>query len=135
MQLILLRKQNSLNQKTKFQMLVVQQQKLHSLQLKIKYLIFAVQLKTNCDAKISELEKDHNLDHKLLIIIMTNMLLLQTLILQLLVFLIQDQHKDLIIKTVFDNKLSSINRKITANKAKYLLAENELKKLKTFYQS
>ena len=33
-------------------------------------------------------------------------------------------------KTDFDAKLSSLNRKITINKTKYLLVENELKKLK-----
>ena len=31
--------------------------------------------------------------------------------------------------------MSSLNRKITANKPKHLLVENELKKLKTFYSS
>ena len=36
---------------------------------------------------------------------------------------------NLILKTDFDSKLSSLNRKI---KSKYLLAENELNKLKTF---
>ena len=35
-------------------------------------------------------------------------------------------------KTHFDAKLSSLNKKITANKSKNLLAVNELKKLKTF---
>ena len=35
-------------------------------------------------------------------------------------------------KTDFDAKLSSLNRKITSNKSKHLLVENELKKLKTF---
>ena len=39
---------------------------------------------------------------------------------------------NLITKTVFDAKLSSLNRKITANKSKNLLVENESKKLKTF---
>ena len=39
---------------------------------------------------------------------------------------------NLITKTDFDAKLSSLNRKITANKSKHLLVENELKKLKTF---
>ena len=38
-------------------------------------------------------------------------------------------------KTDFDAKLSSLNRKITANKTKHLLVENELKKLKTFDSS
>ena len=35
-------------------------------------------------------------------------------------------------KTDFDAKLSSLNRKITANKSKHFLVENELKKLKAF---
>ena len=39
---------------------------------------------------------------------------------------------NLITRTDFDGKLSSLNRKITANKSKDLLIENELKKLKTF---
>ena len=39
---------------------------------------------------------------------------------------------NLIIKTDFDAKLSSLNRKITSNKIKHLLIENKLKKLKTF---
>ena len=34
-------------------------------------------------------------------------------------------------KIDFDAKFSSLNRKITANKTKHLLVENELKKLKT----
>ena len=38
-------------------------------------------------------------------------------------------------KTDFDAKLSSLNRKITANKSKHLLVENEFKKLKTFDSS
>ena len=39
---------------------------------------------------------------------------------------------NLVTKTDFDAKLSSLNRKITSNKTKHLLIENELKKLKTF---
>ena len=39
---------------------------------------------------------------------------------------------NLITKTDFDAKLSSINRNITANKSKNLLVGNELNKLKTF---
>ena len=35
-------------------------------------------------------------------------------------------------KTDFDAKLSSLNRKFTANKSKNLLVENEFKKLNTF---
>ena len=39
---------------------------------------------------------------------------------------------NLITKTNFDAKLSRFNRKITPNKSKHLLVENELKKLKIF---
>ena len=42
---------------------------------------------------------------------------------------------DLITKTEFDSRLSKLNRKITANKSKHLLVENELNKLKTFDSS
>ena len=38
----------------------------------------------------------------------------------------------MITKTDFDAKLWSLNRKITTNKTKHLLDENELGKLKTF---
>ena len=40
---------------------------------------------------------------------------------------------NLMTKTDFYAKLSSLNRKNTSNKSKDLLVENELKKLKTFY--
>ena len=39
---------------------------------------------------------------------------------------------NLITKTDFDAKLLSLNRKITQNKSKHLLVENDFKKLKTF---
>ena len=42
---------------------------------------------------------------------------------------------NLITKTDFDATLSSLNRKITANKTKHLLVENKLNKLKTFDMS
>ena len=38
-------------------------------------------------------------------------------------------------KTDFDAKLSGLNKKITQNKIKHLLVENELNKLKTFDMS
>ena len=38
----------------------------------------------------------------------------------------------MITKTDFDSKLSSLNRKITADKSKQLISENELKKLRAF---
>ena len=42
---------------------------------------------------------------------------------------------NLITKTDFDAKLSTLNRKITSNKTRHLLVENELKKLKSFDSS
>ena len=42
---------------------------------------------------------------------------------------------NLITKADFDAKLSSLNGKITSNKSKHLLVENELKRLKTFDSS
>ena len=42
---------------------------------------------------------------------------------------------NLIRKADFDFKPSSLNRKITSNKSKHLLVENELKKLKIFDSS
>ena len=42
---------------------------------------------------------------------------------------------NLITKTYFDAKLSSLNRKITQNKSKLLLVENILNKLKNFDSS
>ena len=42
------------------------------------------------------------------------------------------EQTNLITKTDFDTKLSSLNRKVTGNKVKYLLVENELKKLEAF---
>ena len=41
----------------------------------------------------------------------------------------------MITKTDFDGKLSGLNRKITKNKSKHLLVENELNKLRTFDSS
>ena len=41
----------------------------------------------------------------------------------------------MITKIEFDATLSALNREITANKSKHLLAENELNKLKTFNSS
>ena len=39
--------------------------------------------------------------------------------------------ENLITKTNFDAKLTTLTRKITSNKSKHLLVESELKKLKT----
>ena len=42
---------------------------------------------------------------------------------------------NLIAKTDFDAKLSSLNKNVTKNKTRHLLVENELKKLKNFGSS
>ena len=74
-----------------------------------------------------------SLKRNLLIIIMTNiLLLLQFNTFAASVFNTRLAQANLITKTDFDPKLSSRNRKISANKSKHLLVENELKQLKTF---
>ena len=51
------------------------------------------------------------------------------------VFNVRLAQANLISKTDFDAKLSSLNRKVTQNKTKHLLVKNDLKKLKTFDSS
>ena len=51
------------------------------------------------------------------------------------VFNVRLAQANLITKTDFNAKLLSLNRKITQNKPKHLLIENELNKLKTFDSS
>ena len=70
-----------------------------------------------------------NLRQNLLIITMTNTLLLQRLNkFSAQVFNARLAQANLIRKTDFVAKLPSLNRNITANKTKYLLVENALKK-------
>ena len=52
-------------------------------------------------------------------------------ILLLLNLINQNEHR-VSNKNRFDNKLSSLHRKITTSKTKHLVVENELKKFKTF---
>ena len=67
---------------------------------------------------------------------MTNIFILQSLIkLAANVFNARLAQATLITKTDFDTKLWSLNRKITQNKTKHLLVENELNSLKTFDSS
>ena len=47
----------------------------------------------------------------------------------------RDKKVNLVTKTDFDAKLSSLNRKITKNKIDQLLVQNDFKKLKTFDSS
>ena len=67
-----------------------------------------------------------SLKRNLLIIIMINILLLQTLAAD--VFNARLAKTNLITKTDFDATFSSLNRKNIANKSENLLVENELKK-------
>ena len=67
-----------------------------------------------------------SLERNLLIIIMINILLLQTLAAD--VFNARLAKTNLITKTDFDATFSSLNRKNIANKSENLLVENELKK-------
>ena len=83
--------------------------------------------KIGYDTKISELEKkltDHN-HGKYITTTEFNTLLAS-------VFNATLAQANLITKTDFDAKVSSLNRKITANKTNNLHVENELKNLKTF---
>ena len=86
--------------------------------------------KTHSNTKITEIEKklsDHNHD-KYITTPEFNTLAAD-------VFNARLAQANLITKTDFDAKLSSLNRKITQNKSKHLLVENELNKLKTFDSS
>ena len=92
--------------------------------------MLAVLLKKQVDTKITEIEKkltDHDHD-KYVTTPEFNTLAAN-------VFNARLAQANLITKTDFDAKLSSLNRKITSNKSKTLLIENELKKLKTFDSS
>ena len=86
--------------------------------------------KTHSNTKISEIEKklsDHNHD-KYITTPEFNTLAAD-------VFNARLAQANLVTKTCFDAKLLGLNRKITANKTKNLLVENELNKLKTFDSS
>ena len=86
--------------------------------------------KTHSNTKITEIEKklsDHN-HEKYITTPEFNTLAAD-------VFNVRLAQANLITKTDFDAKLSSLNRKITQNKSKHLLVENELNKLKTFDSS
>ena len=93
--------------------------------MKIKYLILVK--KTDYNTKITKIEKkltDHDHD-KYITGPEFNTFTAD-------VFNAKLAQANLRTKTDFDAKLSSLNRKFTANNSKYLLVENEFKKLKTF---
>ena len=92
--------------------------------------IISLVKKINYDTKISDPEKkltDHNHD-KYIITPEFNTMAAS-------VFDARLAQANLRTKRDFDAKLSSLNIKITSNKTKHLLVENELKKLKTFHSS
>ena len=85
---------------------------------------------TDYELKISEIEKkiaDHN-HEKYITIQELNKLTTEN-------FNARLAQANLMSKTEFGAKLQSPSKRITSNKAKHLLVENELKKLKTFYLS
>ena len=82
--------------------------------------------KTDYDTKISEIEKkvsDHNLDKYITSPEFNN--------LTTRVFTARLAQADLV-QTDFETKLQDISKWMPSNKTKYLLVENELKKLRTF---
>ena len=98
---------------------------------KISSVSSLVKIKTDYDTKISELEKkltDNNHDKYITTPITTP----EFSILAASIFNATLAQVNLIKKTDFDAKLSSLNRKIASNKSNHLLVENELKKLKIF---
>ena len=118
----------SLKQRVKYQVLVAFSTMLYQMQLKIKHLILVVQLKkTDYDTKITEIEKkltDHNHDKY--------NTTSEFNILPADVFNARLAQANFITETSFDAELSSFNKKITVNKSKHLIVENEFKKLKKF---
>ena len=96
--------------------------------MKIKCLALAVWLKkTEYDTKVTEIENklnNHNHD-KYITTPEFNTLAAD-------VFNARLAQANLVTKTDFDAKLSSLNKRVTVNKTKHLLVVNELKKLKAF---
>ena len=94
----------------------------------MKYLVLIIWLKkTDYDTKITDIENNlnnHNHD-KYIDTSEFNKLAVD-------VFNARIAQTNSITKTDFDAKLLSLNKKITQNKTKHLLVENELNKLKTF---
>ena len=75
-----------------------------------------------------------SLKRNLLIIIMISFTAPEFNTLGAIVFNARLAQANLITKTDFDAKLSSLNRKTSSNKTKHLLVKNELKKLKHLIQ-
>ena len=110
----------------KLLILVIQQQKLHYLLQKIKYLVLVIQLKKiDYNTKITEIENKRNNHNHDKYIDTSEFNRLATNVCNTRI-----AQANLITKTDFDAKLSSLNRKITENKSKHLLTENELITLK-----
>ena len=86
--------------------------------------------KTSYNTKISDIEKkitDHNHDKYITIPEFNTM--------AATVFNARLAQANIITKIDFEAKLQNLSRRITSNKSKHLLVENELKKLKTFDSS
>ena len=116
-----------MNQKTKFLILVIQQTKiaLTTAENEIPSVSNLVK-KTDCNTNVTEIN-NHNHD-KYIDTHEFNKLTADA-------FNVRMAQTNLITKTNLDSRLSNLNRKITANKSKHLLVENEQNKLKTFDSS
>ena len=98
--------------------------------MEIKYLVLVISLKkADYNTKITDIENKLNNHDRDKYINTSEFNKLAV------VFNVRTAQANLITKTDFDAKLSSFNRKITKNKSKHLLVENELNKLKTFDSS
>ena len=92
--------------------------------------MLVIQLKKDCNTKVTEIVNkltDNNHD-KYIDTSQFNKLAVD-------IFNVRIAQANFTTKTDFDAKLSSLSRKTTQNKAKHLLVENELNKLKTFDSS
>ena len=81
--------------------------------------------KTDCDTKVNEIKEKitgHN-HEKCITTPELNKLAAEN-------FGARLAQANLVTKTNFDDKLINLNRKITSNKTKYLLVENQLKKIR-----
>ena len=92
--------------------------------------------KTDYNIKINEIEKkitDHDHD-KYITALKFNMLTIENFAARLAQVNLASKNDiaNFIKKTDFDDKLKILNKKITSNKTKHVLVENELKKLQTF---
>ena len=108
--------------------------------LKMKYLLLVIKSKkTDCNTKLSEIAKKifyHNHD-KYITTLEFDQFTAEIFALRLkrTNLVGKSDIANLVNKTYFDETLKNLNKKITSNKTKNVLVENEFKKLQTFNSS